>query len=156
MMTFGTRLRRVTQDGPIERSPEPEFRRTALWDSVAAAMMHPADPGRRRVIAVFTDAIDTHSFLNYRTLGAVAGRTDAVLHLFALMDRAWQPARHYYVRSAGEERLAPSGMEPFSTYTWFLRAAAAQTGGATTRSSPTRTSSDSSGALLETCDSGTC
>ena len=120
VMTFDSRLREVAAAGSVQRLPLTESRYTALWDAVARSLMLRAEPGRRRFVVVLTDGLDTHSMLDYRTLVAVAARTDVVLHLFVLS----QPAL--------SGRIAPAPVRfvsAFSEYSWFLQKAAALTGG---------------------------
>ncbi len=54
---------------------------TALYDGIAAAMMVPPQPDRRRLIIAYTDGQDTISALSLGELEDVTGFSDAVLQL---------------------------------------------------------------------------
>jgi Ca-activated chloride channel homolog len=55
---------------------------TGLYDAVFVALMHPdREPGRRRLIVLFTDGHDTISWLPARAVLDAASRTDAVVYV---------------------------------------------------------------------------
>ncbi len=57
------------------------FGGTALFDGLAAAMMHRIEPDRRQFIVAYTDGIDTISFLDLETVRDIAGASDAVVQI---------------------------------------------------------------------------
>jgi hypothetical protein len=54
---------------------------SAVYDALAAALMHPAMLDRRHVVAAMTDGIDTISTIGLARLREVAKRSEAVLHV---------------------------------------------------------------------------
>jgi VWFA-related protein len=58
----------------------------ALFDTVAAALLHPVAPARRHVVIVRTKGVDTISALDASALQGIAERSEALLHI-VLMER---------------------------------------------------------------------
>ena len=65
----------IVLDGP------PTGGLTALYDTLAVALMAPLDIDRRHLVVAMTDGIDTYSALRPDGLRLVAARSDAVLHI---------------------------------------------------------------------------
>lgn len=61
---------------------------TSLYDGMAAAMMRPADPGRRQLIVAFTDGRDSTSIVDVKTALEIARRTDAVVNIVVPVEAA--------------------------------------------------------------------
>ena len=59
----------------------------ALYDTIAAALLHPSEPARRHVVIARTKGEDTISSIDARALRSIAERSDAVFHL-VLMETA--------------------------------------------------------------------
>lgn len=57
---------------------------TALFDAIAAALMKPIEPGRRHLVLVITDGLDTHSTIHRDTRLRLLGRSNAVVHLIGI------------------------------------------------------------------------
>jgi VWFA-related protein len=54
---------------------------TSLYDGLAAAMMHPSEPGRRQLVVAFTDGRDSTSIVDDATVKEVARLTDALVDI---------------------------------------------------------------------------
>lgn len=54
---------------------------TSLLDAMGMALARAPRPDRRHLVFVFTDGVDNASLLGYSAIPALAGRTDAVLHI---------------------------------------------------------------------------
>jgi VWFA-related protein len=54
---------------------------TSLYDGLAAAMMHPTDPGRRQLVVAYTDGQDSSSIVEESAVKAIAKLTDAVVDI---------------------------------------------------------------------------
>ena len=52
---------------------------TSAWDAMVVALASRADPGRRRLVILFSDGRDTSSFLDEETLTSVAARSESVV-----------------------------------------------------------------------------
>lgn len=65
---------------------------TALNDGLAAALIRPADPNRRRLVIAYTDGNDTSSILDSASLFDVAARFDSVVDVVAPGNPSNQPA----------------------------------------------------------------
>lgn len=61
---------------------------TSLLDALAAALIRPRDPDYRQLVIVFTDGADTMSFLDERTVKAVAARREAAVFVVGLTSGA--------------------------------------------------------------------
>ena len=59
----------------------------STYDALAAAMLHAVEPARRHVIVARTKGVDTVSSLTATAVSAIAGRSDALLHI-VLMESA--------------------------------------------------------------------
>lgn len=59
----------------------------ALYDTIAAAMLHPTEPARRHVVIAQTKGEDTISSIDARALQSIAERSDTLFHL-VLMETA--------------------------------------------------------------------
>jgi VWFA-related protein len=55
-----------------------------LFDSITAAAMKTAEPGRRHLIVIFTDGLDTRSVIPAETRDDVLRHSNAVIDLFAI------------------------------------------------------------------------
>ena len=119
VVLFASAIRRINGldvsplDLPLER------RQTALFDAVLLAAMQRAQPGRRRIIIVVTDGIDTISATDYRIRAAVLDRTDVVIHIVAI------------TQFRGAARFAPLGESggSFERFRWILADMTDRTGG---------------------------
>jgi VWFA-related protein len=80
ILTFGTRL----HDADARTAPIVAAGMTALYDSLAAAIMRDRAIDRRRLIVVITDGADNVSFLDPSTLLNVAARGDATVEIVLL------------------------------------------------------------------------
>ena len=117
VLTFGSAVR---DEASIDRVDVPtalELRRTALWDAIATSLMQDSDPGRRRLVVVLTDGMDTSSILDYPSLWAVADRSDAVVYIFAIATFRYGPPGAVFSK------------ETFDDYAWVLKSTAQRTGG---------------------------
>ena len=85
VITFDTNIREVRPMQPVsKRVPVDAIRSggmTSLLDAMGMALARAPRPDRRHLVFVFTDGIDNASLLGYRAMPALAGRTDAVLHI---------------------------------------------------------------------------
>jgi VWFA-related protein len=94
---------------------------TALRDAVSTGViMRGSDPGRVLMV-LFTDGVDTSSFLFERSVLATAARSDVVIYPVAVRTRDPRPASLRYSRAL--QMADPPADER------FLRALAAETGG---------------------------
>lgn len=88
---------------------------TSLFDAVTMSVMQPPAPGRRRVVIVVTDGVDTSSTVPEAIRRIVLDRSDAVVHLIAarsvFSQATWFP------------------LSPFSNHEPALRDLCARTGG---------------------------
>jgi VWFA-related protein len=85
VMTIGTSM---TQVSPMQAvSAAPLFHppagggMSAVYDALAAALMHPATLDRRHLVAAMTDGIDSISTIGLARLREIARRSEAVLHV---------------------------------------------------------------------------
>lgn len=53
----------------------------SVFDTLAAALLHPVEPARRHVVIARTKGVDTISAIDSQALGAIAERSDALFHL---------------------------------------------------------------------------
>ena len=86
VVTFNHRIRElgaVAGDISVEALGRPSGL-TSLIDAVSVSLIRPREPGRRAMTILFTDGIDTTSFLNESTLLDVARRTDTAVFIVAL------------------------------------------------------------------------
>jgi VWFA-related protein len=60
---------------------------TSMNDALFYALAWPADVERRHLVVAFTDGYDTSSMLDDERLGAIAARSDAVLHVVLAGER---------------------------------------------------------------------
>jgi hypothetical protein len=90
ILTFNQRVRevlgqvagaRLSLDGLVQASGQ-----TSLNDAIAVAVVSPPVEDRRHMALVFTDGVDTASFLEPSTVLAVAGRSRTAVFIVA---RAW-------------------------------------------------------------------
>ena len=75
---------------PVPATPIPrvEFDGLAsVFDTLAAALMHPVEPARRHVVIARTKGVDTISAIDARALRGIAERSDALFHL-VIMENA--------------------------------------------------------------------
>jgi VWFA-related protein len=71
-------------DGPPALRPIKRLESDGLgsvYDTLAAALMHPVEPARRHVVIARTKGVDTMSAISARALRAIADRSDALFHL---------------------------------------------------------------------------
>jgi VWFA-related protein len=61
----------------------------SVYDTLAAALMHPVEPARRHVVIARTKGVDTISAVSVAALRAIADRSDALFHL-VVMETALQ------------------------------------------------------------------
>ena len=71
-VTTPVKVERVASDGL-----------SSLQDALAAALLQAVEPDRRHLVVAFTKADDTISTIDAQTLGDLARRSDAVLHVVA-------------------------------------------------------------------------
>ena len=88
LVGFNETIREVTSagrgDAPLSGLlPEPAGG-TSLFDALVAASVRVADDTYRQMVLVFTDGLDTTSFLDAGTVDAVARRLDATFFVVAL------------------------------------------------------------------------
>jgi len=85
VVTFNHRIRDLgaVPDISVETLGRPTGL-TSLIDAVAVSLIRTREPGRRPMTILFTDGIDTTSFLEESTLLDVARRTDAAVFIVAL------------------------------------------------------------------------
>jgi hypothetical protein len=95
-------------------TPGQERFRTSLFDSIVASAMHPPVPGRRRVVMVVTDGVDTASTVPEHLRNIVLDRSDVVVHVI-VMRRAFGAI--WFPRS------------DFRRYEWVLQDLCGRTGG---------------------------
>jgi VWFA-related protein len=85
VVTFDTAIREVRAMQPVsKRVPVDAIRSggmTSLLDAMGMALARAPRPDRRHLVFVFTDGVDNASLLGYTAMPALAGRTDAVLHI---------------------------------------------------------------------------
>jgi len=60
---------------------------TSTYDSLSAALMRRAEPGRRHLVIAFTEAVDYFSVLSPDAMVSIARRTDALL--FVVFAQTW-------------------------------------------------------------------
>ncbi len=53
----------------------------AVYEGLAAALLHPVEPARRHVVVIRTKGVDTISSISAQALGAIAARSDALLNV---------------------------------------------------------------------------
>ncbi|MGE5836956.1 MAG: hypothetical protein ACM4AI_20955 [Acidobacteriota bacterium] len=76
------------QQVPATPIPRVEFDGLAsVFDTLAAALMHPVEPARRHVVIARTKGVDTISAIDARALRGIAERSDALFHL-VIMENA--------------------------------------------------------------------
>ena len=56
----------------------------SVYDTLAAALMHPVEPARRHVVIARTKGVDTMSAISVLALRAIADRSDALFHLVVM------------------------------------------------------------------------
>jgi VWFA-related protein len=85
VLTFDTGIREVRAMQPVsKRVPVDAIRSggmTSLLDAMGMALARAPRPDRRHLVFVFTDGLDNASVLGYSAMPALAGRTEAVLHI---------------------------------------------------------------------------
>lgn len=156
-ITFATAIRVRDPLTPVLFAPaaadEVVGGQTALFDAVLAALMEPPSAGRRRVIVVLTDGIDTASAVDSHVRAEVMDRSDAAVYLVtcASRDLHWRPEG----RDDGNFPVQPFSSRsnelqvPFGGYDWILNDTAERTGGQLIKSS---TSGDFARALIAVTD----
>jgi VWFA-related protein len=76
------------QQVPATPIPRVEFDGLAsVFDTLAAALIHPVEPARRHVVIARTKGVDTISAIDARALRGIAERSDALFHL-VIMENA--------------------------------------------------------------------
>jgi VWFA-related protein len=73
---------------PIDLSRVRVGRISAVNDALIVAMLRRPEPDRRHLIVALTDAVDAGSAINTAAVDAVASRTDGVLHLVRMPQKA--------------------------------------------------------------------
>jgi VWFA-related protein len=85
VITFDTGIREVRPMQPVSRRVPVDAIRTggmtSLLDAMLMALARGPQADRRHLVFVFTDGYDNASVLGYDAIPALAGRTDAVLHI---------------------------------------------------------------------------
>lgn len=61
---------------------------TALYDAVAASLMHPREAGRRQMLVVYTDGDDASSIISPAAMIDVARLSDSVVHVVVPVENA--------------------------------------------------------------------
>jgi Ca-activated chloride channel homolog len=88
VITFNQRIRqaRPMSDGGLPASFRlgTPLQQTSLLDALAIALVEPHDPGRRHLALVFTDGLDTTSFLDGATVVELARRSQMAVFAVAL------------------------------------------------------------------------
>ena len=79
---------------------------TSLLDAVATALMLPLEAGRRRLVFLLSDGVDTYSFVPWELVAGIVDRSDAVLQVLVIKEgpsqwgnllmRETQPERYYW------------------------------------------------------------
>jgi VWFA-related protein len=59
---------------------------SALFDTLAAALIQPVEPARRHVVVARTKGIDTISSIDAEAVRVIAGQSDALLHIVVMED----------------------------------------------------------------------
>jgi VWFA-related protein len=107
--------------------------RTALFDAISAALMEPEEVGRRHLVVVLTDGLDTASVVDDSVRGQVLARSDAPVFIVAAGSREFSTIRRpppldtLLIRPGD---LSNSNWAvPFGGYDWILRDIATRTDG---------------------------
>lgn len=87
---------------------------TSLYDGMAAAMMRPADAGRRQLIVTFTDGRDSTSIVDQKVALEIARRTDAVVSIVVPVEAAEASASRRLAQRNTLDSLAGAGNVTFS------------------------------------------
>lgn len=74
--------------GPLALQPLEAGGRSALYDTLATALLHPVEPARRHVVIARTKGVDTISSVDAQAVRAIAERADAVFHVVAMESAA--------------------------------------------------------------------
>lgn len=86
VISVASAIQEVAGDDGLQIPVGDDRGHTALIDGIAAAIMRPADPGRRRIALVFTDGLDSHSIVPKELVQGLADRGDTVVHVFAIAE----------------------------------------------------------------------
>lgn len=121
LYALASRLRRIATVSDLDLATGPDGAHTALIDGLAALMLSPPQPPRRRAVVVLTDGIDTNSVISRSQLLTLAGRSASFIHVVAIDD------------GSGPFQL---GAEHFEGYAWILPAITGRTGGRFARVAP--------------------
>jgi hypothetical protein len=105
---------------PATRGSHNRLERTSLFDGVVAVLMQPAEAGRRRLIIVLTDGIDSSSVLDYKIRADIMDRSEGVVHLVTVEQTQRNPQ---FADSIARV------MSVVGDYDWILRDIASRTGG---------------------------
>jgi Ca-activated chloride channel family protein len=104
-----------------DRRSHNRLERTSLFDAVVAGLMQPTEAGRRRLIVVLTDGVDSSSVLDYTVRADIMDRSEGVVHLVAVEQKTG-------VRMIVSDLVHRISGEP-GDYDWILRDIATRTGG---------------------------
>ena len=143
LLRFASGVSAAASTETLERGGAPESQRTALFDSLIAALLQPVDATHRRLVIVLTDGVDTSSTVSYEVRSAVLERAVAVVHLITTSA----------VRD--EEQFGPPGLlkgvtaTTFDDFSWVLRDVADRTGGRHFEVKPTEDFLPALGAAIE-------
>jgi Ca-activated chloride channel family protein len=90
VVTFNQHIRQVRPllpgGWPEGLALGPPSAATSLFDAVTVALIAPPEVGRRRLAIVFTDGLDSSSFVDATTLVDVARRSDSAVFTVALAE----------------------------------------------------------------------
>jgi Ca-activated chloride channel family protein len=124
LVQFASAVHEVASAAQFDAPSSPEQGQTALFDAIAVALMEPIDIGRRRVVIVLTDGVDTVSSLGYGLLTDVLERSTGTVSIVAV-------SKHRALDMFGRVPLAESpNQNYFDKYAWRLRSVVERTGGA--------------------------
>jgi Ca-activated chloride channel family protein len=125
LVRFANSIREVASVPELGAPSSPESSGTALLDAIAVALMEPIELGRRRVVLVLTDGIDTASSLGYPLLTEILDRSEGAVFVLGV-------SRHRAFEMFGPVSLKPRRStqdEYFEAFTRALRNVADRTGG---------------------------
>jgi hypothetical protein len=116
---------RPAADGTCSPSPLGS-RHTALLDAMLGMAIQPVKPGRRRLVALVTDGVDTTSATPFGLRSIVLDRVESVVSVLALQKR-WPMTT--FTPFGGLIRSLPLP-EQLTRFLWMVRDATHRTGGA--------------------------
>lgn len=106
LLRFASTVAPVTSVEALTIQTADDQGHTSLLDAVATALMLPLEVGRRRLVFLLTDGVDTYSFVPWDLVAGIVDRSDAVLQVMVikegpsrwmnLLQRDTQPERYYW------------------------------------------------------------